>query len=196
MDPDRWARIERLLDAVLELPPGERRAMLERECPGDPGLWAEVLEILAAGEESDPLLDRPAPRADTVIAQITGERPVPIPERVGPYRVERLIGEGGMGMVLLARRDDGHFNQLVAVKLVRQGPHLDARIVRRFREERQIPATLNHPAIARLLDGGITEDGLPFFAMEYVEGERITLYCEQRSLGIEERLSLFVRVCD
>ncbi len=196
MGPDRWERIERLLDAVLELPPAERRAMLERECPDDPALRTEVLEILAAGEEPDPLLDRPAVRADTVIAAVTGERPVPIPERIGPYRIERLIGEGGMGMVLLAHRDDGHFDQQVALKLVRHGPHLDARIVRRFREERQILATLNHPGIARLLDGGITEHGLPFFAMEYVEGERITTYCEQRSLGIEERLSLFARVCD
>jgi serine/threonine-protein kinase len=174
MHPDRWERLERLIDAVLDLPPGERREVLERECPDDPALRNEVLEILEAGHKPAPLLDRPAARLDTVIAQVTGERPVPIPDRVGPYRVERLIGEGGMGMVLLAHRDDGHFDQRVALKLVRHGPHLDKRIVRRFREERQILATLNHPGIARLLDGGITEDGVPFFAMEYVEGERIT----------------------
>jgi Tol biopolymer transport system component/serine/threonine protein kinase len=196
MRPDRWERIETLLDAVLDLPPAERRPFLERACPDDSVLRSEVLEILEAGEEPAPLLDRPAARVATVVAAITGERPVPMPERVGPYRIERVIGEGGMGTVFLAHRDDGHFDQRVALKLVRRGPHLEARVVRRFREERQILAALSHPGIARLLDGGIAEDGLPFFAMEYVEGEAITNYCDRRSLGIEERLSLVVQVCD
>jgi Tol biopolymer transport system component len=196
MRPDRWERIETLLDAMLDLPPTERRAFLERASPDDPALRTEVLEILEAGEQPAPLLDRPAARVAAVVDEFTGERPVPMPERVGPYRIERVIGEGGMGTVFLAHRDDGQFDQRVALKLVRRGPHLDARIVRRFREERQILAALSHPGIARLIDGGIAEDGLPFFAMEYVEGETITRYCDRRSLGIEERLSLLVQVCD
>ncbi len=196
MDPERWARVERLLDAALDLPAAERPAFLQRECPDDPALRAEVLEILEAGEEPAPLLDRPAAQVAAVVSEAAGDTPVPIPERVGPYRIERVIGEGGMGTVFLAHRDDGHFDQQVALKLVRRGPHLDARIVRRFRDERQILAALQHPGIARLLDGGIAEDGLPFFAMEYVEGEPITRYCESRSLGVEERLSLFARVCE
>jgi serine/threonine protein kinase len=196
MRPDRWARIEQLLDAALDLPPDERRGFLERECPDDPAMRIEALEILEAGEAPAPLLDRPAARVEAILPEVTDEPGVPLPERVGPYRIERVIGEGGMGTVFLAHRDDGHFDQQVALKLVRRGPHLDSRVVRRFRDERQILAALSHPGIARLLDGGIAEDGLPFFAMEYVEGEAITTYCARRSLGIEERLSLFARVCD
>jgi Tol biopolymer transport system component/serine/threonine protein kinase len=196
MPPDRWKRIEELLDALLDLPPGERRAFLERECPDDPALRSEVREILEAGEQPAALLDRPVARVSAVVSEVSGDTQVPMPERVGPYRIERVIGEGGMGTVFLAHRDDGQFDQRVALKLVRRGLHLDSRIVRRFREERQILAALSHPGIARLLDGGIAEDGLPFFAMEYVEGEPITTYCDNRSLGIEERLALFARVCD
>jgi Tol biopolymer transport system component len=194
--PDRWERVEQLLDALLDLPLGERRAHLERECPDDPAMRAEVLEILEAGEAPAPLLDRPAAQVAAVVSAITGEDRIPTPVRVGPYRVERLIGEGGMGTVYLARRDDGEFDQLVALKLVRRGLHLDARIVRRFREERQILAALNHPGIGRLLEGGLTDDNLPYFAMEYVEGLPINRYCDARSLSLEERLELFARVCD
>lgn len=196
MHPERWARIEQLLDAMLDLPPHERLVHLERECPDDPDLRAEVLRILEAGEGPTPLLDKPVARVATAFEDASGDTGVPIPERVGHYRIERVIGEGGMGMVFLAHRNDGEFEQRVALKLVRRGLHLDARIVRRFREERQILAALSHPGIARLLDGGIADDGLPFFAMEYVEGESITTYCDRHSLGIDERLALFVRVCD
>src|SRR5689334_18048441 len=101
-------------------------------------------------------------------------------QRVGPYHIERVIGEGGMGTVYLAHRDDGEFDQQVALKVVRHGLHLDPRMVRRFRDERQILAALNHPGIARILDGGITDEGLPYFAMELVEGESIDKYCDAR----------------
>ena len=121
---------------------------------------------------------------------------LPRPERVGPYRIERVIGEGGMGTVYLARRDDGSFTQQVALKVVRRGLHLDARIVRRFHDERQILAALRHPGIATLYDGGLTADGLPFFAMEYVDGLPIDRYCETNALTVEQRLELFVLVCD
>src|SRR5690242_4516159 len=102
-----------------------------------------------------------------------------IPERVGPYRIERVIGEGGMGTVYLAHRDDGSLAQPVALKVIRRGLHLDARIVRRFDDERQILAALDHPGIATMFDGGLTADGVPFFAMEFVDGESIDKYCER-----------------
>jgi Tol biopolymer transport system component len=196
MDPERWERIEALIDEALDLPSAERPAFLERACPDDPALRAEVLEILAAGERPAALLDHPPTEVAAALREFTGETPVPLPERVGPYRIECVIGEGGMGTVFLAHRDDGQFDQRVALKLVRRGPHLDARVVRRFREERQILAALNHPGIARLLDGGIAEDGLPYFAMEHVEGETITRYAVRHALDVDARLALFVRVCD
>ena len=195
MNPERWARIEALLDAALDLPPAERAAFLRRECMDAADLLAEVSSILEAGERPDSLLDEPAARLAAPMLP-NDELPVSPPARVGPYRIERMIGEGGMGTVYLAHRDDGEFDQRVALKLVRRGLHLDSRIVRRFREERQILATLNHPGIARLLDGGLTDDGLPFFAMEYVEGEPVDRFCNGRGLTIDARLELFVRVCD
>jgi Tol biopolymer transport system component len=195
-DPERWQRIEELIDAVLDLPGAERRAFLAQACPGDEALQAEVLEILAEGEGPAPMLDQSPTEVASALREFTGETRIPLPERVGPYRIERVIGEGGMGTVFLAHRDDGQFDQRVALKLVRRGPHLDARVIRRFRDERQILAALNHPGIARLLDGGIAEDGLPYFAMEHVEGIKITRYCVRGALDVEARLRLFVRVCD
>jgi Tol biopolymer transport system component len=193
MNPERWRRVEELLDAALELPPAERESFLRRECADAPELAGEVSKILRAGERPGSILDAPIHRLTPLLPN--EEIPAP-PERVGPYRIERPIGEGGMGTVYLAQRDDGEFDQRVALKLVRRGLHLDSRIVRRFREERQILATLNHPGIARLLDGGLTEDHLPYFAMELVEGVSIDRYCDARGLSVDERLELFARVCD
>jgi len=195
MDPERWNRLEGLLDTALDLPAAERESFLRRECADAPELVDEVMAILRAGERPDSVLDASVQRLAAPLLPDAELHPI-IPERVGPYRVERQIGEGGMGSVYLARRDDGEFDQRVAVKLVRLGLHLDSRIVRRFREERQILAALSHPGIARLFDGGLTEDGLPFFAMEFVEGLPIDRYCDARGLGVDERLDLFARVCD
>ena len=195
MHPDRWRRIESLLDTALDLPPADRSQFLQRECADDPGLQAEVLAILE-GADAPGLLDKPAARVAAVVPDADPDGPFQMPERVGAYRLERVIGQGGMGTVFLAHRDDGHFDQRVALKLVRRGMHLDPRMVRRFRDERQILAALSHPGIARLLDGGLTEDGLPFFAMEYVEGEAIDRYCNRNGLDVKQRLALFVRVCD
>ena len=196
MHPDRWRRIEAALDAALDLPHERREAYLERACADAPDILAEVKAILDAGERPDPVLDASAVKLGAPLMPNDFAPGAATPERVGPYRVERLIGEGGMGSVYLAHRDDGQFDQRVALKLVRRGLHLDSRIVRRFREERQILAALNHPGIARLLDGGLTEDGLPFFAMEYVDGMPIDRYCDERGLSIDARLELFARVCD
>jgi Tol biopolymer transport system component/serine/threonine protein kinase len=195
MQPERWQRIEALLDSALDLPTGDRMAYLERACGADAALFREVSAILEAGQRSDPVLDASAARLGAPLLP-NDIAPAAPPERVGAYRIQRLIGEGGMGSVYLARRDDGQFDQQVALKLVRRGLHLDSRIVRRFREERQILASLNHPGIGRLLDGGLTDDGLPFFAMEYVEGVPIDRYCDAHNLTVEQRLELFARVCD
>jgi serine/threonine protein kinase len=194
VNPDRWARVEALLDAALDLPLSERDAFLQRECGSDAELLADVRKILEAGEREDSVLDSPAAKLGATL--IPNDGGPPFPSHVGPYRIERMIGEGGMGSVYLAHRDDGEFDHRVALKLVRHGLHLDSRIVRRFREERQILAALNHPGIARLFDGGITDEGLPYFAMEYVDGLPIDRYCDVRGLTVDQRLELFARVCD
>jgi Tol biopolymer transport system component len=195
-DPERWRRIEAVLDAALDQPSARRAAYVADACAGEPELLKEVLAILDAGERSDPVLDSSAAKLGAAFLPNDFVAPAGAPARVGPYRIERIIGEGGMGTVYLARRDDGQFEQRVALKLVRRGLHLDERIIRRFREERQILATLNHPGIARLFDGGLTEEGLPYFAMEYVEGVPIDRYCDERNLSVEQRLGLFASVCD
>ena len=114
---------------------------------------------------------------------------------IGPYRLVRELGQGGMGVVYLAERADGQFEQRVALKLIKRGMDSDE-ILRRFLAERQVLARLSHPHIARLLDGGVTAEGQPYFAMEYVDGVPLHHYCEERSLGFEDRLRLFREVCE
>ncbi len=118
-----------------------------------------------------------------------------IGRRLGAYRIEREIGRGGMGAVYEASRVDNEFNKRVAIKLVKRGMDTDF-ILRRFRKERQILAALDHPHIAGLLDGGTTEDGLPYFVMEYIEGQPLYNYCDEQQLNIAERLKLFAAICD
>src|SRR5262249_31956530 len=113
---------------------------------------------------------------------------------IGPYRVVREIGRGGMGSVYLAARADDAFQKLVAIKVVRVGAD-SPEFIERFRKERQILATLDHPNITRLLDGGATSDGMPYLVMEYIEGQPIDAYCDERKLSITERLRIFQGVC-
>jgi serine/threonine protein kinase/tetratricopeptide (TPR) repeat protein len=197
--PERWQRIEELADAALDLPPGEREAWLRTTCGADVRLHAEVMAVLEAGEREDAFL---SPRAVPLAAdlrpslQTAGAVPgAPLPHRVGPYRVVREIGRGGMGTVYLAEREE-HFAQRVAVKVVGRGPQVDQHLVQRFVEERQLLARLEHANIARVLDGGLTDEGLPWFAMEFVAGEPIDSWCDTRRLAIEARLELFCTVCD
>jgi tetratricopeptide (TPR) repeat protein/predicted Ser/Thr protein kinase len=198
LTPETWQRIEPILDAALELPAGERAACLDRACAGDAELRARVEALLAADAEASGFLATP------VAAQLRAVRnSAPDPavaaagggERIGPYRVLRELGHGGMGAVYLAERADGQFDRRVALKLIRRGMAADD-VLRRFLRERQILARLEHPHIARLLDGGLTEDGQPYFAMEYVEGAPITRYADEHRLSIEERLRLCAGVCD
>ena len=190
MDPERWQKVKELFDAVLELSPEERAQSLAAACAGDSDLQREVEQLIAAHEEAGTFLDRPAVEdaADFLAADDSLGR------RIGPYRIVRLLGRGGMGSVFLGVRDDDQFQKCVAIKLVKRGMDSEE-VVRRFRGERQILASLDHPNIARLLDGGVTHEGLPFFVMEHIEGEPIDQYCERRELGVAERLELFRTVC-
>ncbi len=194
-DSRRWKRIDAILDELLELGPEDRKARMEELSGDDAELRPDLERLLAADTDSAAgILDRGvAPLADHVLDS-PPDVFTPPGQRIGPYRVERELGRGGMGEVLLAERADGDFDQRVALKILRGG--LDrADIVERFRRERRILAALRHPNIAALHDGGATADGTPYFAMEYVEGERITDWCDARRLGLPERVKLFESVC-
>ena len=186
-DPDR-ERLARLFAEAIERPAGERQQFLDEACRDAPALRAEAESLLAAHDAAGGFLDDP----DTTWGERALEEPPP--ERAGPYRLEREVGRGGMGVVWLAERVEGGFRQRAAVKLLKRGMDSDA-ILRRFLRERQILAGLAHENVARLLDGGVTADGRPYFAMEYVEGLPLTAYCETNGLGLEDRLRLFEEAC-
>ncbi len=191
MSPERWHRIEELFRTVVDRPVAEREAYLTLVCSGDEELQREVLSLLAR-DASEDFIQKPIAGVAFLLNpettdDLTGNR-------IGPYRLARLVGRGGMGAVYEAVRDDEQFQQQVALKLIRHG--MDSAFVRdRFLRERQILASLDHPHIARLLDGGATEDGQPYFVMEFVAGEPITEYCCRRELALNERLKLFRDVC-
>ena len=187
MTPQHWNRINDLLQQALDLPTAERDAFLAQACSDNEALRGEVLSLLSADQEMSGFL------AEPVFSRQTAESPA-IGRRIGAYKITREIGRGGMGAVYLGERDDRQFDQRVAIKLIKRGMDTDE-IIERFRHERRILASLNHPNIARLLDGGTTEDGLPYFVMEYIEGEPLPAYCQRKNLGVAERLKLFLQVC-
>jgi len=183
---ERWLRVKALFGEVLDLPPEGREALLQTRFADDPSVAPEVRSLIEAHESAGRFIETPA---GVAAARAAGAVPAE-GSLVGPYRVVREIGRGGMGAVYLAVRADGSFDKQVALKLLRAGLDTDE-ILLRFRHERQTLASLDHPNIARLLDGGSTEDGLPFFVMEHVEGTRIDRYCDERRLSIRDRLVLF-----
>ena len=190
---ERWARVKELFEAAVDLDPNERTALLEKECGGDDALRGEIESLLKSDAQTDGFIEQPAfaiPRdlfPDNVEAPFVGRQ-------FGAYQVIREIGRGGLGAVYLAARADDEYRKQVAIKVIRRG--LDTEdIIRRFRNERQILAQLDHPNIARLIDGGTTDDGLPYFVMEYVSGEPINAYCDANALPTTERLKLFRKVC-
>jgi serine/threonine-protein kinase len=188
-DPARFRKLDEIFAAALERPPAERAAFLDGACAGDADLRREAERLLAADAGAGEFLERPA-------SLPSGWAP---PEesalrRLGPYLLLREIGSGGMGTVYLARRDDEHYERDVAVKILRSGSD-DAEAVHRFFAERQILARLEHPGIARLYDGGSTEDGRPFLVMELVHGLPLDEYCDRHGLGIDARLEIFRKVC-
>jgi len=187
----RWERLQALFAAAIERPPEERRSYV-LEAAGDPALADEVLSLLRA-HESAGRLDSIAERLGALgAADAVDDRPPP--RYVGPYAVLRRIALGGMSSVYLAERADGQLQYRVALKLLRRDLDSDE-LRRRFLAERQILARINHPNIARLLDAGITEEGSPYFVMEYVEGEPLDRYCDASRLTVRERLELFRTVC-
>ncbi|HKQ75354.1 MAG TPA: protein kinase [Blastocatellia bacterium] len=197
MTAERSQRLESLFASVAELNPLERAAFLDSACADDPALRSEVESLLEADARAGRFIEMPALEAMAGAQsneQAESESESEKDRRIGPYKLIREIGHGGMGTVYLAARDDDQFEQMVAIKEIRRGMDTAA-IIRRFRHERQILAGLNHPNIARLLDGGATEDGLPWFALEYIEGRPLTEYCDEHRLSIAERLRLFLTVC-
>ena len=187
-----------LFHAALELRADERAAFLAQACDGDAELRSRVEKLLDSYNDAGSFLLSPAVMDAGVITALDEVENVGdsdrVGQRIGPYEIIREIGHGGMGTVFLAVRADDQYRKEVAIKLVNRGMDTDT-ILRRFMMERQILANLEHPNIARLLEGGTTEDGLPYFVMEYVEGEPIDEYCEAQQFTIAERLALFRHVC-
>ena len=188
---DSWKRIEAILNDALDHKPDERPAFLDRECAGDPELRREVESLLASMDQSLGFVERPLRAAAQSLSE-EGEGPG---SRIQAYQLLKVIGEGGMGKVYLAARADDQYKKQVAIKLLQSGFAQTTTMLLRFRSERQILADLDHPNIARLLDGGMTPSGSPFLAMEYVDGISIHEYCRQNKLSVEERLRLFITVC-
>ncbi|MEE8526747.1 MAG: serine/threonine-protein kinase, partial [Thermoanaerobaculia bacterium] len=188
MNPQRWQQVKGIFEQALEHAADQRTAFLEAACSGDAELRREVESLLAADAESDSAFDRPIfdLRPDST-------PPTRVGSRIGPYELIEKIGRGGFGTVYLADRV-GEFRHRVAVKLIQRGMS-SPEAVHRFELERQILADLDHPHVARLFDGGTTEDGSPYLVMEWVEGERLDRYCDAERLSVEARLRLFLEIC-
>ncbi len=193
LDPARWARVESLFQQALELADDERASWLARACGGDAELLREVAGLLQA---SDSGLSERVRALEAMADEVFGSAgPTAIGQRLGPYRLEAEIGRGGMGVVYRGVRVEGDFEQTVAVKVLAGAlfsPDADAR----FRNERRILAGLEHPNIARLLDGGTTEQGVPYVIMEHVDGVPLDRYVRDQGLDLEARIWLFLAVCD
>ena len=185
-----WERAQQVFGGALRIPPGERGRFVRRECAGDPALLEEVESLLTHDLGEDDLEG-----VFQVVAAAMVEEGSPIGERVGAYQIRSELGHGGMGTVYLAVRADDEFHKQVAIKVVKRG--MDTRaMLERFRYERQILANLDHPYIARLMDGGSTTGHQPFFVMEFVEGRAIDAYCRERQLAVKEVCRLFLKVCE
>ncbi len=200
MPASDWQRVRALFEQAADLPTAERSAFIDECCGDNSELRAEVEAMLAADSRSrqdNTSLGAAAPELLHALNEDerAQQRDALIGLRLGPWRLLREIGRGGMGAVYLAERDDGEYVQQAAIKLVRPGWDVGD-LLQRFRAERQILATLSHPNIARLLDGGVSSDGKPYLVLEYVEGSEIGSYCNEHTLTIDTRLRLFLKVCD
>ncbi|CAN5852438.1 hypothetical protein BH20ACI4_BH20ACI4_15730 [soil metagenome] len=190
MNHERWQKIKIILEDALEIPSAERSNFLETSCSGDEDLRLEVEKLLAFETPENDLLEKSAVSIFTenkTAKNFAGEK-------IGRYKIVGELGAGGMGAVYLAERTDGEFEQKVALKLIKRGMDSDA-ILHRFLNERQILASLKHPNIAHLIDGGTTDEELPFFVMEYVEGANILEYADAENLDLDKRLNLFREIC-
>ena len=196
MTPERWQQVKDVLQDALALPPAERASFLAKIGDDDPDLTREVDSLLAAHDEAGTFIVTPAlARVDAVaLVERLQSTSKWSGRRVGPYALVREIGHGGMGAVYLGVRADDEYRKQVAIKVVRSSFD-SAFIEQRFRHERQILADLDHPNVARLIDGGSTDDGSPYFVMEFVDGLPIDRYCHVNGLSVEARLRLFLKVC-
>ena len=191
---EQWRKIGELFDALVELDAGERNRRLQALRQQDPELAREVATLLAADDNSHPLLDGDA--ADAV-PDLAGDDVNHADNGgvIGPYRLLRVLGEGGMGVVWLAERTDGTYEQQVALKLLKRG--MDSQVIlRRFLQERRILARLHHPNIVHLLDGGMSADGRPYYVMDFVEGDSITVHAQQQRLSMAARVELVAKLAD
>lgn len=194
MTPELWQKVKEALAAVLEVPASSRESCLERVTAGDDSLRREVEILLNQKDQMNSRFLEETSLVEAAAAVFTTDVSSTVGRRVGVYKIIERIGVGGMGEVYRGIRADGQYAKEVAVKLVRGG--FDSGSVReRFRTERQILASLDHPNIARLLDGGTTEDGMPYLVMELIEGEQIDVYCDRNRQTVVDRLRLFRQVC-
>ena len=208
MSPERWQKIEELFQSAMDLESSERTGFLRGECASDDDLRLEVEKLISSSESADDFIESPV-WTDSNFLNTSAKKEISdsiqndtkaadadnfIGREIGVYRLTKEIGRGGMGAVYLAERADGEFFQKVAIKLIKRGMDSDF-IIRRFRHERQILASFEHAFIARLLDGGTTTEGVPYFVMEYIQGETLYTYSDKHRLGIRDRLKLFQKVC-
>lgn len=198
MSPERWQQIESIFLGAVEIDSlPERETYLADQCGSDKLLREEVETMLKLDAGTKSLFDEPVINKSGIysFATLLENSDLMLGKNIGVYRIEREIGRGGMGTVYLAERVDGEFSQKVAIKIIKRGMDTDF-ILRRFRRERQILASLNHPNITGLLDAGSTEDGLPYFVMDYIRGESLYKFCDNRRLPIKERLKLLSKICE
>ena len=186
--PVKWERIQQIFEEASQLPPNRRHEWISDACAGDRTLYLQVESLLLSLEEGGDGLEK------QVASYLTAVVATP-PERIGPYRIVSQIGQGGMGAVYLAERDDEQYRRVVAIKIIHSFAALRSELLLRFRVERQILAGLQHPNIAQMLDGGITQDSIPYLVMEYVKGVKIDEYCNRQALTLSQRLELFRGVC-
>ena len=194
MSPEQIERVKDLIATALAQPTAQRAAFLDEACPDDSAVHREVSSLLARDGVEAPILEqpildllRPDESASTRLAQLEAG------QRVGAYQILEILDQGGMGTVALARREDD-FKKVVALKVIRPDA-VSEDTLSRFHNERQLLASLDHPNVARILDGGTTTDGRPYFVMEHIDGLRLDRYCEQQALDLRQRLDLFLRVC-
>jgi tetratricopeptide (TPR) repeat protein len=193
MATERWEKLERLYHSAMEQESSQRKAFISQACAGDESLEREIVSLIKQEESTANFLEEPALEVAAKVYASSEPGARAHPTAIGRYRIIRILGEGGMGTVYEAEQEEPH--RIVALKVIKSGLATPPR-VRRFRQERQILASLEHPGIARLLDGGYTESGAPYLVMEYVQGQTITQWCDERNLNLPARLRLFQKLCD
>src|SRR5262245_15995697 len=193
MNPERWHKLKDILESGLDVRAEQRAVYVEAACGDYAELRSEVESLLSAEGNADRFIKGPELTRRTFQDALKLGDPM-VGRQIGSYRVERLLDYGGMGTVYSARSVGGDHGPIVAIKMVSSGMDT-ANVIKRFNQEQHILASLDHPNIARIYEGGTTDDGRPYFVMEYVEGQPIDVYCRERVLSTEERLRLFQQVC-